>query len=180
MADAMIPYLYELGAEAVISPEKMEKNKTLMQIYTTLKEWAASHSAEGLISFDLNWCNRSYTRFRTPFMDHLFPDALGTKSGWNSPNHCFYEIVNQTGNSAYIQLALSSKEMPQDQLEICDRINELYPSKNNKPEWKWRNPFRTESISIDDVNDKDAIFMKLDECLKSVWKFEEELKDKRL
>ena len=140
MADAMIPYLSELGSSAEISPEKAEKNKALLQISTLAKEWAGSRAEKGLVSIDFDRCNRTYIRFRTPFMDKLIPDADGTKSGWNTTNHYFYEIVNRTGNSTYIQLALSSKEMPQGQLELSDRINEIYPSKYDKQGWQWRTP----------------------------------------
>ena len=78
----------------------------------------------------------------------------------------------------YIQLALSSKEMPEDQLETCDRINEFYPSKYDKPEWQWRTPFRTETVEFDEINDKDAVFAKLDACLQEIRAFEEDLDQK--
>ena len=178
IADAMIPYLAELGSEADISPEKAEKNKALLQVSTLVKEWAASRAEKGIVSFDINRCNRVYTRFRTPFMDEIFPEADGAKSGWNTKNHYFYEIVNRTGCSVYIQLALSSKEMPQVQLELCDRINRVYPTKSDKPDWQWRTPFRTETINFYDLADRDSIFAKLDETMQSIWKFEEDLKDK--
>ena len=178
MADAMIPYLSELGSSAEISPEKAEKNKALLQISTLAKEWAGSRAEKGLVSIDFDRCNRTYIRFRTPFMDKLIPDADGTKSGWNTTNHYFYEIVNRTGNSTYIQLALSSKEMPQGQLELSDRINEIYPSKYDKQGWQWRTPFRTETISFDDLADKDAFYTKLDERLQPIWEFEEDLQKK--
>lgn len=178
IADAMIPYLSDLGSEADISPEKAEKNKALLQISTLVKEWAASRAEKGMVTIDLDRCNRTYTRFRTPFMDKLIPDTDGTKSGWNSANHYFYEIVNRTGNSAYIQLALSSKEMTQDQLELSDRINAVYPSKYDKPDWQWRTPFRTETISFDDLTDKEEVFARLDESLQSIRIFEEDLQQK--
>lgn len=178
IADAMIPYLSDLGSEADISPEKAEKNKALLQISTLVKEWAASRAEKGMVTIDLDRCNRTYTRFRTPFMDKLIPDTDGTKSGWNSANHYFYEIVNRTGNSAYIQLALSSKEMPQDQLELSDRINAVYPSKYDKTDWQWRTPFRTETISFDDLTDKEEVFARLDESLQSIRIFEEDLQQK--
>ena len=178
IADAMIPYLTELGSDGEISPEKAEKNKALPQISMIAKEWASSRSEKGDVTVDIARCNRTYTRFRTPYMDEIIPDAPGSKSGWNSTNHYFYEIVNRTGNSVYIQLAISSKEMPEDQLETSDRINEFYPSKFNKPDWQWRTPFRTETLILSDLNDRDAVFAKLDEGLQCVWKFEQDLKEK--
>lgn len=178
MADAMIPYLAEMGSKSEINAEKAEKNNNLLQIFTLAREWANSQTEKGVISVDLTKCNRTYIRFRTHHMDELFPDAPGTKSGWNTENHYFYEIVNRTGGSVYIQLALSSKEMPQDQLETSDRINEMYPTKYDKENWQWRTPFRTQTIAFEDLNDKEAVFAKLDLLLPEIMGFEEELKSK--
>ena len=144
----------------------------------TVREWAADRSEKGVITVDIARCNRTYTRFKTSYMDDVFPDAPNTKSGWNTNNHYFYEVVNRTGNSFYVQLALSSKEMPEDQLETSDRINEFYPSKWNKPDWQWRTPFRTATVDIEDVSDKSAIFAKLDSCMQEIRDFEEDLKQK--
>ena len=68
--------------------------------------------------------------------------------------------------------------MPEDQIETCERINEFYPSKNNKAGWLWRNPFRTNTFEIEGVFDKDAFFAKLDESLQSICEFEDDLKEK--
>lgn len=178
IADAMIPYLTELSSDADLSPEKAEKNKALFQLAALAREWVVSKSEKGLLSVNLVKCNRTYIRFRTAYMDEVFPDAPGTKSGWNTTNHYFYEIVNRTGKGMYIQLALSSKEMPEDQLETSDRINEFYPSKYDKPEWQWRTPFRTATVEFDDISDKDAVFAKLDACLQEIRSFEEDLNQK--
>lgn len=178
IADAMIPYLAELGSIAESNPEKTEKKKALLQVFTLAKEWAVSRSEKGLIAVDITKCNRSYIRFRTEYMDELLPDAPGTKSGWSTENHYFYEIVNRTGKSAYIQLALSSKEMPEDQLETSDRINEFYQTKYDKPEWQWRTPFRTETLEFEDLDDKDAVFAKLDSLIPVIHEFEEDLRSK--
>ena len=177
IADAMIPYLSALGAEA-ISPDKAEKNRKLLQVSALAKEWAASEAEKGLISFNINDCNQTYIRFRTPFMDELLPEAPGTKSGWNTTNHYYYEIVNQTGHSVYIQLAFSSKEMPQNQFELCERINNIYSSKNDKRHWHWRAPFRTETVCFDDLSNKDSVFTRLDENMQSIQEFEKDLKNK--
>ena len=112
IADAMIPYLVDINSDADLSPEKAEKNKALYILSSTIKEWAASRTEQGKITVDMGKCNRTYTRFRTTFMDGVIPDAPGTKSGWNTTNHYFYEVVNRTGKSLFVQLALSSKEMP--------------------------------------------------------------------
>ncbi len=178
IADAMIPYLVELGSVTKISQEKIEKNKALQDVFTLAREWAISQTEREKLSVDLTKCNRTYIRFRTDFMDELIPDASGTKSGWNTENHYFYEIVNRTGKSVYIQLALSSKEMPEDQITLSDRINELFPTKYNKEEWQWRTPFRTQTVAFDDIDNKEEIFLKLDSLLLEVYAFETDLKNK--
>ena len=178
MADAMIPYLAEIGSFMEDSPEKKEKDLLLLQIAEQVKEWAISRSETGGISVDVAKCGRTYIRFRTDFMDELIPQIPGTKSGWGTENHYFYEIVNRTGKSVFIQLALSSKEMPEEQIEICDRINEYYPSKWNKPNWQWRTPFRTQTVIFNDLNDKEAIFLKLDSLLPEIDAFESDLRSK--
>ena len=178
IADAMIPYLAELGSIVENDPEKAEKKKALMQVFTLAKEWAISRSEKGMIAVDITKCNRSYIRFRTEYMDELLPGAPGTKSGWNTENHYFYEIVNRTGKSAYIQLALSSKEMPEDQLETSDRINEFYPTKYDKEDWQWRTPFRTQTLEFEDLNQKEVVFAKLDSLLPEIEAFEADLRSK--
>ena len=178
IADAMVPYLVSMNSDADLSPEKAAKNKALLQIMMTVREWANDRAENGIIAVDIARCNRTYTRFRTAYMDEIIPDAPGTKSGWNTTNHYFYEVVNRTGKSLYMQLALSAKQMPGDQIETCDRINEFYPSKGTKPNWQWRTPFRTSTFVIDDENDKESIFKKLDECMQAIQGFEDDLRQK--
>ena len=178
IADAFLPYLTELSSEVEISPEKAEKNKARLHMSMVIKEWAVSRSEQKKMSVNIGKSNRTYTRFRTAFMDKVIPDAPGTKSGWNTTNHYFYEVINRTGKDFFVQLALSSKEMPAEQIEMCDRINEFYPAKFNKDDWQWRTPFRTDTYVFDDINDKEAIFIRLDECLKKIRNFEDDLKKK--
>ena len=164
----------------MLSPERIEKNKALYQLSTSIKEWAVDRSEKGEISVNLGKSNRTYTRFRTLFMDTIIPDAPDTKSGWKTTNHYFYEVINSTGNSLYVQLAISSKEMPADQIETSDRINTYYPSKGDKADWSYRVPFMTATYSFDDVYDKQNVFAQLDKWLLEIRVFEEDLKNKML
>ena len=176
IADAMIPYLVDINSDAELSPEKAAKNKGLLQIMMAVREWAADRAKKGMIIFDIARCNKTYTRFKTPYMDEVLPDTPGAKSGWNTGNHYFYEVLNRTGKSVFIQLSISGKEMPEDQVETCDRINEFYSSKWNK--WQYTLPFKTATVVFDDVNDKESIFAKLDACMQEIWSFETDLKQK--
>ena len=181
ITETFIPYLTDFNADIVLSPEKVEKNKALYQFSTTVKEWATNKSEKGDISVNISKSNRTYTRFRTAFMDTIIPDAPGTKSGWNTTNHYFYEVINSTGKSLFAQLAISSKEMPADQIEMSNRINTYFPTKEtDKEDWAYRVPFQTETISFVDVYDKQAVFAQLDNWLQKIRAFEEELKNKLL
>lgn len=176
IADVMIPYLSELSSGIEISPEKAETNKALLHLSVLIKEWAVNRSQLEEMSVNIAKCNKTYTRFRTAFMDEMFADTPHTKSGWNTENHYFYEILNKTGNSVFMQLAFSSKEMPSDQIEITDRINVYYPSKGDKPGWEYRVPFKTKPYIIENINDKDVVFKQLDKCFMEIKGFEDELK----
>ena len=90
----------------------------------------------------------------------------------------FYEIVNRSGKSVFIQLALSSRNATEDFMDMCDRINEYYPSKVQKADWQWRTPFKTSTVEIAEDLSKEAIFAGLDECLKEIQTFENDLKQK--
>ena len=111
-------------------------------------------------------------------MSEILPDIPDAPSGWTTDNHYFYEIINRTGKSIYIQFAISARNATDDFLAICERINEFYPAKQGKENWQWRTPFKTSTVAIDEDLSKDAIFAKLDECLAEIQAFEEDLKQK--
>ena len=54
----------------------------------------------------------------------------------------------------------------------------LFLVRYDKQDWQWRTPFRTETISFDDLTAKEAIFMQLDESLQNIRKFEKDLMEK--
>ena len=106
-------------------------------------------------------CIKNYVRFTTDAMNEILPDAPEAASGWGTRNHYFYEIVNRAnsaGNSVYMQLALSAKNIPDDLKEICEMIYEHFPSKQQKANWQWRSPFVTSRVTIpEDMSDEDIL-----------------------
>ena len=102
-------------------------------------------------------------------MSEILPDIPDAPSGWSTDNHYFYEIVNRSGKSVFIT---------EDFMDMCDRINEYYPSKVQKAEWQWRTPFKTSTVEIAEELSKEAIFAGLDGCLKEIQNFEVDLKQK--
>ncbi len=147
----------------------------LNNIAGIFREWTVVQSS---VNENLSKCNRTYTRFTTDAMSEILPDIPNAPSGWNTDNHYFYEIVNRTGKSFYVQCAVSSRNIPDDFRAICDRINKFYPVKIDKEDWQWRTHFRTATMSIGEDLSKAEIFSKLDKCLEEIRAFETDLKQK--
>lgn len=152
-----------------------ENEVELTEIASILREWVVACKDA---NENLDKCNRTYTRFTTNNMSELIPDIHNAPSGWNTANHYFYEIVNRTGRTVYIQLSLSSRNATKEFLELCERINEYYPAKFPKEHWQWRSPFKTASIAVNKESSKEEIFARLDTCLEEVKAFEKDLKEK--
>lgn len=171
MLDAMLPYL---KASAEIMGVKGEEDEGQSEeIAEILRKWASSK--EG-ITLCLDKCNRSYTRFLTPTMSQILPDLENAPSGWNTPNHYFYEIVNMRGKAIKLQLAFSSRNMTEEQKALCDYINKYYPSKHfTKENWQWRLPFRVNKMMLGDSISEESIFAYLDDAYEKMVAFEKEL-----
>lgn len=152
-----------------------ENEVELTEIASILREWVVACKDA---NENLDKCNRTYTRFTTNNMSELIPDIHNAPSGWNTANHYFYEIVNRTGRTVYIQLSLSFRNATKEFLELCERINEYYPAKFPKEHWQWRSPFKTATIAVNKESSKEEIFARLDTCLEEVKAFEKDLKEK--
>ena len=77
----------------------------------------------------------AYIRFKTEFMSELLPDAENAVSGWGTGNFYFYEIRNMADkeiHEVWITLTINVKDMPENLKAMADRLNSLYPVKNNK------------------------------------------------
>lgn len=72
-------------------------------------------------------------------------------------------------------MTLSSRNLTDEQREICNQINEHLPSKQQKENWQWRTPFATKSVKIDEETSEDKIFEQLDKKLEEVRSFERKL-----
>ncbi|WP_418462618.1 DUF4268 domain-containing protein [Frisingicoccus sp.] len=152
-----------------------DNEKRLNAIMGIFREWAQSHDETHL---DIVKSNRTYTRFTTDGMSAILPDIPNAPSGWNTDNHYFYEILNRNGKTAYIQLAISSRNITDEFRAICEKINQYYPAKMGKYDWQWRIPFKTTTIDIDEQLDEAAVVAKLDLCLQEILVFESHLAEK--
>lgn len=166
ICETMLPYLQE---------DEEDDNARLMQIAGVLRDRTVSRED---VNEDLAKCNRTLTRFTTDEMTAILPDIPGAPSGWNTDNHYFYEIVNRTGNSVYIQFVISSKNITDEYRKICDRINELYPARRRNWDWVWRTHFKTSIFTFSEELSRDEIFAGLDGCFSEIRKFEAELQER--
>lgn len=138
--------------------------------------WAKEKTVSGEIEVVPDKCSKSYVRFKTQFMSELLPNSADSLSGWGTPNYYFYEIRNNEGKEFYIQLSFSSKDIPDELREICDRINEFYPARQKKANWQWRTPVSTKHSKVEDELSEEKIFEMLDKKLSEIKAFEEKLK----
>lgn len=166
LCNAMLPYLLK----------ESESKQRLTTIAGIFREWTVQQPD---VKENLAKCSSTYTRFTTDKMSKILPDIPNAPSGWGTDNHYFYEIVNCTGTNFYIQLSISSRNIPDDFMAICNRINDFFPAKLGKKEnWQWRTPFKTTRKSISNELSKDEIFSKLNQCFEEIEKFEDELAQK--
>ena len=175
ICDVMLPYLYEKYGGGPVDDNKSEK---INMIAFAIREWGKQKTDEGIIHMNFEKCNQTYSRFTTKKMSEILPDIEGHMSGWNTENHYFYEIINRTGCSIYIQLAISSKNISDEERAICERINEIAPSKIQKIDWQWRTPIRTEKIQFSETGSKEEIFAALDKALEEIMKKQDDLIDR--
>ena len=147
-------------------------------------KWAKTKESAGEIHIDLDKCSNTYCRFTTDAMTALLPDALEAKSGWNTKNHYYYEVVNNKrtrvktgykGNIVGMQLALSGKHIPADLKAICERINEHYPSKRQYENWYWRVPFSADRVVVPYEMGEEEVFKLLDEQYAKIKAYEKDL-----
>jgi uncharacterized protein with ParB-like and HNH nuclease domain len=163
-----------LKANPEIAGEQAEEDSAKSEkIAETLRKWA---SMKKEITLCPGSCSKSYTRFTTPTMSKILPDLENAPSGWNTPNHYFYEIRNIKGNAIKLQLAFSSRNMSEEQKALCEFINKYYPSRKHTNEnWQWRIPFSVNKMIIGEIVSEEAIFAYLDDSFEKVAAFEKDL-----
>lgn len=159
----------------LINDNKPDRAYDLAEVF---RRWAMEMDDRGEIEFDKDKSNKSHTRFKTSAMSEILPDAEEARSGWKTKNHYFYEIHNINGYEFNIQLAFSSKNIPESIRSTCERINVFYPSKIQKEDWQWRIPFRTKKIKVDGEIIDEVIFAELNKKWDEIRAFESKLKEK--
>lgn len=148
-----------------------------LEVSNILKSWAIEKTKNGEIEVVLDKCSKSFIRFKTKIMSEILPDSKEENSGWNTKNHYFYEIRNFDGGAFLLSLALSSKNLSDEEMNICNKINEHFPSKQQKENWQWRTPFTTKQVKVDEEVSEDKIFEQLDKKLQELKVFETKLRE---
>ena len=133
------------------------KNGTNLNVASIMLEWAKSRELLNELVVHEDKCGKRYVRFTTALTSSVLPEAQEASSGWRTRTHYFYEIVNEQGKKIYIQFALSGENLPDDLKVICERINEKFPSRVQKTDWKWRCPFVSERVMLTEKMSKEDI-----------------------
>lgn len=161
--------------EEQLEDTSAKKIGTSLNVANIMLEWAKEKESTGELTLDLNRCGKKFARFTTPGTSAILPEAEVAASGWGTKTHYFYEIVNNQGRMVRIQLAFSSENIPENLREMCERINEVFPSRIQKENWKWRTPFVSQRIRFNENTTKEDIIKALETCYGQMKEFEQKL-----
>ena len=161
--------------EEQLEDTSAKKIGTSLNVANIMLEWAKEKEGTGELTLDLNRCGKKFARFTTPGTSAILPEAEVAASGWGTKTHYFYEIVNNQGRMVRIQLAFSSENIPENLREMCERINEVFPSRIQKENWKWRTPFVSQRIRFNENTTKEDIIKALETCYGQMKEFEQKL-----
>ncbi|WP_242839438.1 DUF262 domain-containing protein [Butyrivibrio sp. NC2002] len=156
------------------------ESRTQLDVATIMYEWSKAKEATGAIHVDDNKCGKMYCRFTTDAMSQIMPESETADSGWATRNHYFYEIVNKQGKKLFMQFAMSGKNLSEEQRKICNRINEISPSRTQKENWQWKLPFVSKRVGLDETTTKEDISRILDESYEEIMDFEQMITDRLL
>ncbi len=126
-------------------------------VSSIILDWARHKSDSGEIHLIEDKCGKKYVRFITNAMSNVLSDTDEASSRWNTKNHYFYEIVNLHNRKIYMKLTLSGVGLSTELRDVCNRINEIYPSKFDGDSWQKRTVFSTERIGLETTTTKDDI-----------------------
>ena len=152
-----------------------KKTGTSLDVASIVLEWANEKESAGDLILDPDKCGKKYIRYTTLGMSAILPEAEVAASGWGTKTHYFYEIVNEQGKSVRIQLAFSAENIPDNLREVCARINKVFPSRIQREDWKWRTPFVSQRISLNENTTKEDVIEALESCYGQAKEFEQRL-----
>ena len=148
-----------------------------MEIANVFKAWAIKKAEDGEIKVALDKCGKTYIYFTTKKMSNILPNHEEALSGWNTKSPYYYLIRNLDGNGFLMYLTINSKNLTEEQREICSRISAHCTSKPKKENWQWWTPFTAKQVKIDEEMTEEKIFELLDKNWEELKKLEEKIGD---
>lgn len=143
-----------------------------------IKAWCLEKQKAGLLEIDLERSGKSIIRFTTPYMSLLFPDSQSADSGWNTKKRYYYEISNYVGERIGMGCVVSSRNLPEELITTCNKIDELFLLKNRKENWQWRTFFPAKPFKISRDTSDEKIAEMLDRQFAEVQASEKQLEEK--
>ena len=154
------------------------KTKAKLTVYADIfKRWCLEKRNEGELIFNPENSTLNYTRYMTPRMSELIPDADLPESGWKTKNHYFYEI-RVLGDKCFTQLALSGENIPMSIKTKAERVITGF-GKKLKNNWQWALVLKTKPFKISEDMPEETIKNQLDKALAQI-KREETVLENRI
>ncbi len=169
--EVLIPYLQN---DFPIDTSNVDPELQLRRIksFEIIKEWMLQND-KIIPCFEKS--NRRYIRFMTKRMSDYFPNIEGSKSGWNSENHYFYEILNPNGNNLRAKFVISGYDLNDELRNKARKINEFADEKKKNEDWLWWTVYSTEGFKLPDDLNKEEVFGVLDNLCERIFFKENEL-----
>lgn len=172
----MPPEITEENISDIIIPSDDENVDARDHVTALIMGWAGVKDETGEIHLNPDCCTKLFTRFTTDVMSRILPDAKDARSGWETRNHYFYEIVNEDEGKLYLKMALSAENIPEDLKAICEIISEHFPPRRRGKNWRWRVPFSTKRVDVSKSTDEEVICI-LNDLYTEAMQFEKQLVD---
>lgn len=158
---------------------------TAAQISEVIQAWCTEKNG-AVIYYNPNDTSKTFVRFTTPYMDSVFPKFEKEQSGWKTDRMYFYEFDLRQRGSAYvirIGMSLCSINITPEQRAVCDKVSSLLGKEDKKSDWVWKRLLTYKEIcrideDIISEETRNKIISSLDEGIKYVLAFENELKQK--
>ncbi|WP_400244357.1 DUF262 domain-containing protein [Methanobrevibacter smithii] len=172
----MPPEITDENISDIIIPSDDENVDARDHVTALIMGWAGVKDETGEIHLNPDCCTKLFTRFTTDVMSRILPDAKDARSGWETRNHYFYEIVNEDEGKLYLKMALSAENIPEDLKAICEIISEHFPPRRRGKNWRWRVPFSTKRVDVSKSTDEEVICI-LNDLYTEAMQFEKQLVD---
>jgi len=143
----------------------------MSDIADIFKKWAKNKENTEDIILDESHSCKTNTRVRTHLLDKILPainPETSELSAWGSKSSYYLEIHQINDTSFRIQLVLNSKNISEECMKACEKLNELYFQSWWKDGWQWRTYFMTKTRKVGDDISEESIYISLDQLWEEV------------